>query len=109
MQGTETVTIQTMFGLSLPSLLALGFSVAVVLLMMGYRETQLPNRANALFRAGLILLGVMIALTPILWYSTWALPSGNLLMTLSDIFVLGLGALFGGIVVGAGFLFRLRK
>ena len=109
MQGTETVTTQTMFVLSLPSLLALGFIVAVVLLMMGYRETQLPGRANTLFKAGLVLLGVMTALTPILWYSYGAMWSGDLLMRISDIFILGLGALLGGIVIGAGLLFRLRK
>jgi uncharacterized membrane protein len=102
-QGT-----QFLVGVSIPALLVLGFVLAVILLVMGYREKNLPDRANSFFRAGLVLLGAMTALTPILWYWTWAMPSGTLLMSVLDIFILGLGALLGGIVIGVGFVFRLR-
>jgi len=99
---------QAMFAVSIPSLLALGFGVAVGLLVIGYREKQNSDRANTLFRVGFILLGVMTALTPISWYWSRTMPSGTLLMGISDMFVLGLGTLVGGIIIGVGLVFRLR-
>lgn len=98
-----------MFAFNIPSILALGFILAVVLMVLGYRESQTPSRANLLFRAGLTFLGVMIALTPMVWYVYLELYLTGFVMSLSDMAIFGLGMFSGGTVTGVGATFRLRK
>ncbi len=79
---------QFMF-ISIPSLLAIGFIAALVLYLLGQRK------------AGIILFGLMIIVTPLLWYGSFAMH-GSIVMTIADILILSLLSSIGGIIIGVG-------
>jgi len=79
--------------ISIPSVLAIGFIAALVLYLLGQRK------------AGIVLFGLMIIITPLSWYGSFAMQ-GSILMTIGDILILALLSAIGGIIIGVGLLYR---
>ncbi|MFW9886660.1 MAG: hypothetical protein ACFFER_00655 [Candidatus Thorarchaeota archaeon] len=59
---------QPMFAVPIPILLALGFLIGFVFLVLGYREESDLIRRNHLLGLGIVILGIMIPVTPLSWY-----------------------------------------
>jgi hypothetical protein len=78
-----------MIFISIPGLFAVGFIAALVLYLLGQRKV------------GMVLFGLMIAITPLSWYSSFAMQ-GSILMTIGDILILALLSAIGGIIIGVG-------
>jgi hypothetical protein len=91
---TPTTITQTMFGISIPGVLAVCFIAALVLYLLGLR------------RAGIILFGLMIIITPLLWYGSFAMLHGSIVLTIADILILSLLSSIGGIIIGVGLLYE---
>ncbi len=79
--------------ISIPGLLAVGFIAALVLYLLGQRQ------------AGIILFGLMIIITPLSWYGSFAMQ-GSLLMSIGDILILSLLSSIGGIIIGVGLQYK---
>ncbi len=88
---------QVMFGFSGPGILGIGFVIAILLIVIGFREKGDFLRKVRFVRAGGVLLGLMIIVTGVAWY-------GYLLMTtpltLTDVIILTAISSFGGLVTG---------
>jgi len=87
---------------SLPALLALGFIVGLVFLVLGLLKAKQGKRRAHLIAGGATLLGVMTAVTPLTWYGYWAFLGGVVVMSLGDLLILALLALFGGLLIAFG-------
>jgi len=68
-----------MFAFSMPFILALGFLVGIVLLLLGYREIEDRPRRNRLMGLGTIVIGIMIPVTPVSWYVYLVLTAARVL------------------------------
>jgi drug/metabolite transporter (DMT)-like permease len=91
-----------MVGISMPGLLAIGYVVALVLLFLANREREDLNRKSILAKSGVILIGIMIAITPLSWYGYYAATDGSIAMALYDLAIVSMCCIFGGIIIGAG-------
>jgi hypothetical protein len=105
-------TSRFVFAVSILGLLVTGFGGAALLLALGQRETADVARRRLLIKAGLVLSGLMIILTPLSLYEFWAFPDppsfpGNVLawvilaapMRLYDRLALSLFAALGGFII----------
>jgi hypothetical protein len=68
-----------MFSIPIPPLLALGFLIGLVLLLLGYRENADLVKRNHRMGSGLIIIGIMVPISPLSWYVYWILTSGLVL------------------------------
>jgi len=94
--------LQPLVAVSLPALLALGFVVGLVLLVLGLLEMKKGKRRAHLIAGGTTLLGVMSVVTPLTWYGYWAFLGGVVVMGLGDLLIVALLALFGGLLIAFG-------
>jgi len=98
-----------MVSISIPSLLALGFLIGMVLLILGYREEINLRRRNLLMGSGLGIIGIMVLLTPLSWFLYLAaIYGGTVIMTSSDIVILSILSFAGGIIMGVGIIIALK-
>lgn len=97
-----------MVSISIPALLALGFLIGMVLLILGYREKINLRRRNLLMGSGLCIIGAMALITPLSWFLYLAYIYGTVIMTSGDIVILGILAFTGGIIMGVGLLIVQR-
>ena len=100
---------QQMVSISIPSLLALGFLVGMVLLILGYRERTDVQRRNRFMGSGLSIIGIMTLLTPLSWFLYLANRYGTVIMTSSDIAIFAMLAFAGGIMMGVGLIISLNR
>ena len=92
---------EQMFTVPIPPLLALGFLIGVILLLIGYRENSDLSRRNHLIGSGLIVIGIMIPVTPITWYGYLAVTT-VLVLGLLEIAILAVALIFGIILMYLG-------
>ncbi len=98
-----------MVSISIPPLLALGFLIGMVLLILGYREEINLRRRNLLMGSGLGIIGIMVLLTPLSWFLYLAaIYGGTVIMTSSDIVILSILSFAGGIIMGVGIIIALK-
>ena len=90
---------QQMFVISPVGILAAGFVIAVLLIIIGFREKSDYSRKVKLIRAGGILLGLMIIATGLTWYGYLAFTSSTPL-ALEDVVILTLVSSIGGLISG---------
>ena len=90
-----------MFTVPIPPLLALGFLIGVILLLIGYRENSDLTRRNHLIGLGFIVIGIMIPVTPISWYGYLAVTT-VLVLGLIEIAILAVGLIIGIILMYLG-------
>ncbi len=98
-----------MFAVSVLSLLMVGFGVVVLLLALGYREKEDIAKKRLLTKAGLVLCGLMITVTPLslnmYWAFSWRSPldwdfwSLAAMMSWYHLLVLALFASIGGLII----------
>lgn len=97
-----------MFVVNIPSLLVLGFGIAILFLVLGFRERADFSKRSMFIRIGLDLLGLMVIVTPLSWYGTWALTSGLVHMTILDILIVTVFTALGGLIIGVSVVYEGR-
>ena len=107
MQQTEQ---QVMVGINFPSLLVLGFILAILLIYYGRGKGTSNPSYFSLIGSGIMLFGIMIIMVPLSWYGYWTLarPSSfNILF--SDVLIIIILSTLGGIAIGYGLIFYQRR
>ncbi len=92
---------ELMFTVPIPPLLALGFLIGIILLVLGYRENADLTRRNHLMGLGLIIIGIMIPVTPATWYGYLVVIHG-LVLGLTEIAVISIALILGIILIYIG-------
>jgi Na+/phosphate symporter len=90
---------QVMFGLSAPGILGIGFVIAILLIVIGFREKDDFPRKVRFIRAGGILFGIMIIVTGLTVYG-YLVAVMALSMTLQDVIILASVSSIGGLIMG---------
>ncbi|MFX1484612.1 MAG: hypothetical protein ACFFCP_15650 [Promethearchaeota archaeon] len=91
-----------MFTIPIPPLLALGFLIGIILLVLGYREQTDPTRHQHLMGLGIVIIGIMIPVSPLSWYLYWIVTSG-LILGIIDIAIIAAASIVGIILLYLGF------
>ncbi|MFW9798835.1 MAG: hypothetical protein ACFFD9_00195 [Candidatus Thorarchaeota archaeon] len=89
------------FAVLFPSLLFLGFSVGIVLVVLGYREMEDLTRRNHLMGAGTAIVGFMVLVTPLSWYGYWMITA-ELILGLVEIAIIAIAVIIGVILIYIG-------
>ncbi|TET09762.1 MAG: hypothetical protein E3J86_07240 [Candidatus Thorarchaeota archaeon] len=92
---------ELMFTVPIPPLLALGFLIGIILLVLGYRENADLTRRNHLMGLGLIIIGIMIPVTPATWYGYLVVIHG-LVLGITEIAVIAIALILGIILMYLG-------
>ena len=92
---------ELMFTVPIPPLLALGFLIGFILLVLGYRENADLTRRNHLMGLGLIIIGIMIPVTPATWYGYLVVIHG-LVLGITEIAVISIALILGIILMYLG-------
>jgi uncharacterized membrane protein len=85
----------------MPFILALGFTIGIVLLVLGYRETEDRPRRNRLMGLGIVVIGIMIPVTPISWYAYWVLTAA-LVLGIVELTIIGIAVILGIVLMYLG-------
>ena len=85
-----------------PPLLALGFLIGIILLVLGYREKIDLTRHQHLMGLGIIIIGIMIPVTPLTWYGYFIVTSG-LILGLLEIVIIAVTLVIGIVFLYIGF------
>lgn len=86
----------------IPPLLALGFLIGIILLVLGYREKTNLTRHQHLMGLGIMIIGVMIPVTPLSWYGYLIVTSG-LILGLIEIAIIAVALILGIVFLYQGF------
>ena len=97
------------FGVSMPGILATGFLIGVILIILGSRENQNLERRNHLIGLGTIVIGIMIPVTPLSWYLYWVGIIGLLILGGEPQIVTLFALVIGIIVIYQGIRIYRRK
>ncbi len=92
---------ELMFTVSMPFILAIGFLIGIVLLVLGYRETEDRPRRNRLMGTGTIVIGIMIPVTPLSWYGYGAFTAA-LVVGIVELFIIALALVLGVVLMYVG-------
>ena len=90
---------QVMFGFSGPGILGIGFVIAILLIVIGFREKEDFLRKVRYVRSGGILFGIMIIVTGLIVYG-YLVVTMSLSMTLQDVIIATLVSSMGGLIIG---------
>jgi hypothetical protein len=97
------------FIINVPALLMMGFAVAVLFIILGYRERVDITKREKSIRIGLGLLGLMVIVTPLSWYGSLAIIGGVVQMRIGEILLLTTLAALGGVIVGVSIYFGRKS
>lgn len=100
--------MQQMFAISPVGILAFGFVIAILLIIIGFREKSDYSRKAGLMRAGGILLGLMMIATGLTWYGYLASTSSTPL-TFEDVVILTLVSSIGGLISGISSYIQINQ
>ena len=92
---------EQMFTIPIPPLLALGFLIGIIMLVLGYREESDLTRRHHLMGLGVVVIGIMIPATPLSWYGYWMIIRGRVL-ELSEIAIIAIALIIGILLVYKG-------
>jgi hypothetical protein len=98
-----------MVGINFPSLLALGFIIAVLLIYYGRGEGVGNPSYFTLVGSGIVLFGIMIVMVPLSWYGSLKLARPSFEILFSDVLIMIFLSTFGGIVTGYGLTFYQKR
>jgi hypothetical protein len=98
-----------MVAINIPSLLALGFIIAILLIYYGRGKGTSNPSYFSLIGSGIILLGIMVVMVPLSWYGTLTLVRPGFDILFSDILILTCLSTLGGILIGYGIIFYQRQ
>jgi hypothetical protein len=88
-----------MFSLNIPSILGIGFVIAILLIMIGYREKENIRRRVRYLRMGGVFFGIMVIVTGLTVYG-YLVMVVSLIMFLQDVVILSMVSSFGGVIIG---------
>ena len=94
-------TVENMLVIPIPPLLALGFLIGIILLVLGYREETDSTRHQHLMGLGIIIIGIMIPITPLSWYGTMIIAHG-LTLGVFEIAVIAIALMIGAVFLYIG-------
>ncbi|MHA1902737.1 MAG: hypothetical protein ACXADL_13490 [Candidatus Thorarchaeota archaeon] len=92
---------EQMFVIPIPPLLAIGFLIGIVLLVLGYRNKTDLTRRYHLMGLGTVVIGIMIPVTPISWYVSGMVTLGWVL-GLAEISIIAIALIIGFILIYYG-------
>ncbi|TFG13126.1 hypothetical protein EU537_07390 [Candidatus Thorarchaeota archaeon] len=91
-----------MMTISMPSVLALGYLIALIFFILGFREDQDFVKKSRMYGYASVTFGLMLIITIVSWFGSLAAFSGQVPMYLSDIillsgisFIAGMSMLYG--------------
>ena len=97
------------FIIYVPALLMIGFVIAVLFLVLGYRERVDLSKRERSIRIGLVLLGMMVIVTPFSWYGYLAIVAGAVQLGIGVMVILTTLVSIGGIFIGASLQFGRKN
>jgi uncharacterized membrane protein len=103
-----TQEIQQMFGVSGVGILVVGFGIALLLIVIGFREKKDYLKRVRFLRAGGILLGLMFIVTGVTWYGYLVVTTSTPL-TLGDVISLTGISSVGGLIIGISSYFPISS
>jgi len=92
---------ESMIAFSMPFILALGFLVGIVLLLLGYREIEDRPRRNRLMGLGTIVIGIMIPVTPVSWY-VYLMLTAVLVLGIVELAIIAIAVILGIVLMYLG-------
>ncbi|MFX1261261.1 MAG: hypothetical protein ACFFAZ_04175 [Promethearchaeota archaeon] len=92
---------QPMFAVPIPILLALGFLIGFVFLILGYREGSDLTRRNHLLGLGIVIIGIMIPATPLSWYG-YLMVTSALVLDIIEIAIIIVALIIGIFLIYTG-------
>lgn len=95
--------------INIPSLLAIGFIIAILLIYYGRGKGKSNPSYFTLIGSGIMLFGIMVVLVPLSWYGTLTLVRPSFEMLFGDILILAFLSTLGGIVIGYGLSFYQKR
>jgi hypothetical protein len=98
--------IESMWGVNLPVILGTLFLIAVIFIVLGFKEKDNRARRITLLRTGILFIGLTILLTGFLWYANLATTNIPLPIYMQDVILLTLLSAGGGIVIGAALVMK---
>jgi len=101
--------VRAEFIINVPALLMIGFAIAVLFLVIGYRERVDLSKRERSIRIGLVLLGLMVIVTPLSWYGSLAIVDSVVQMGIGEIVILTTLVTIGGIIIGASLQFDQKS
>lgn len=93
----------------MPGILATGFLIGIILIILGNRENQNLERRNHLIGLGIMVIGIMIPITPLSWYLYWVGIVGLLILGGEPQIVTLFALVIGIIIVYQGTRIYRRK
>jgi hypothetical protein len=90
-----------MFVVPIPPLIALGYLIGIVLLVLGYREMDDSTRRNHLMGSGTLVIGFMIPATTLAWYGYLVIASG-LVLGVIELGFIAITVILGAILMYQG-------
>lgn len=90
------------FTIPIPPLLALGFLIGIILLVLGYREKADLTRHQHLMGLGIVIIGIMIPVTPLSWYGYQMVTIG-LILGLLELAIIAATLVVGIVLLFIGF------
>lgn len=91
--------MQQMFAITPVPILAAGFIVAILLIIIGFRERSDYSSKVRLIRAGGILLGLMMIATGLTWFG-YLTSTSSTPLTFEDVVIPTLVSSIGGLISG---------
>ena len=88
---------EQMVVIPIPPLLAIGFLIGIIILVLGYR-----NQDGRQMGIGLMIIGIMIPVTPGSWYAYWMVTMG-LVLGLVEIVIILSALVIGVLLMYKGF------
>ncbi len=93
---------EQMFTIPIPLLLAIGFLIGIILIVLGYRNQSDLVKRHHQMGLGIMIIGFMIPVTPISWYGYWMLTNG-LVLGLIEITIIAVALIIGFVILYKGF------
>ncbi len=97
-----------MFGPSGPGILGIGFVIAIILIILGYREKEDFLKKVRYVRSGGILFGIMILISGLIVYG-YLVATMAYSLTLGDVMILTLVSSLGGLIIGIAGYYPIRQ
>jgi hypothetical protein len=94
-------TSEVLYAVNIPAILGTLLLIALILIVLGFKEKNNPTRRITLLRTGIVLIGLTILLTGFLWYANLAMTHVPLPVYIQDVVLLTLFSIGGGMAIGA--------
>ncbi|MFX1482945.1 MAG: hypothetical protein ACFFCP_07130 [Promethearchaeota archaeon] len=99
---------QVMFGLSGPGIIVIGYVIAILLVVIGFREKGDFQRRSRYIRSGGILFGTIFIVGGLMVYG-YLVALQAYTMTLQGVIILTLNSSIGGLIIGISGCYPMKQ